>query len=194
MENARDCQEPVEIGALKLLEADQVFLLAGEGLRDAHPGDVLRHGAGDPGALRAQLAIRFHAVFVEGYRGDGQRRDHQAHGQAEAPVILQEEHDHAEQRQRAGEQLVRAPGQYPVERINVRVGAIDNAALVGPVEIIERQPLDVLEDRQTQVVHSALADGDGAFDLGGRQEPSQQKVAQINQADDEDALKGGRWV
>ena len=128
---------------------------------------------------------------MEEPRGRGQGRDHHAHGETQALVVLQQDDHDAEQSQRAGEQLVRAPGQHTVERVDVRVGAADDAALVGFIEVIERKPLDVLEDRQTQIVHRALADGDGAFDLRRRKEPADQQITEINQADGEDAVERG---
>ena len=104
---------------------------------------------------------------------------------------MQHDHHDAEQSQRAGKQLVRPPGQHAVERVDVRVGATNDAALVGFIEVIERKPLDVLEDRQTQIVHRALADGDGAFDLGHGQEPTEQQIGEVDRADNQDAPECG---
>ena len=187
MENPREHQKPVKIDTLKLLETDQVFLLACERLGHTHTGDVLRDGARDARTLRAQVAVGFHSILLEEPGGHRQGRDHNAHGEAQAAVVLQQEDHHAEQSQGAGEQLVRAPGQHPVERVDVRVGAADDSALVGLVEVIERKPLDVLEDCQTQIVHRALADGDGAFDLGCGQKPTEQQVGQVDHADQQNA-------
>jgi hypothetical protein len=109
----------------------------------------------------------------------------QAHREAQTPVVLQHERHDTQQRQRAREQLVRAPGEDAVERINIRVRAADDSALMGFVEIVQREPLNMLEDREPEIVHSALTDGNGALDLGGGEEPANQQVAEVNGADHE---------
>ena len=45
----------------------------------------------------------------------------------------------------------------------------------------------MFENRQPQIVHGALPDGNGALHLGDRQKPADQQVGQVDQADDEDA-------
>ncbi len=122
---------------------------------------------------------------------DPQRRQHQAHRQAEPPVVAQHQRQDAQQGQPAGEQLIGPPGEDPVQRFDVRVGAIEDAALVGLVEIVQREPLNVFEDRFAQVVHRPLANGDGALDLHHGEKPAEQQVAEIKRADEEDAAQGG---
>ena len=87
------------------------------------------------------------------------------------------------------EQLVRAPGQHLVHGVDVGVGTVDDPALVGLVEIAERKPLDVLEDLQPQIVHHALADADGRADLRDGQGPAEEKIAEVDCADDQDAVR-----
>jgi hypothetical protein len=68
----------------------------------------------------------------------------------------------------------------------------DDPALVGSVEVVEREALDVLEDGQTQVVHGPLARLDGGADLNDGESPSQQQVGQVEPAEDENfAGRGG---
>ncbi len=45
----------------------------------------------------------------------------------------------------------------------------------------------MFENRQPQIVHGALPDGNGALHLGDRQKPANKQVGQVDQADDEDA-------
>ena len=125
---------------------------------------------------------------MEDPRGDGQRRDHEADGEAQPPIVAQHEDEHADEREPAGEELVRAPGEDAVERVDVGVGAVDDPALVGLVEVVEGKFLDVFEDGHAQVVHRALADADRALHLRDGEPPADEQIAEIDQADDEDAV------
>lgn len=107
---------------------------------------------------------------------------------------MHHEHDDAHQGDEAGEGLPRSPGEDPVQRIDVGVGPCDDPSLVGSVEIVEREALDVLEDGQAQVVHGPLARLDGGADLNDGETPSQQQVGQVEPAEDEDFAGGGGFA
>src|SRR5215813_5859322 len=62
--------------------------------------------------------------------------------------------------------------------------------MMGPIEIIERKPLNMLEDLQTQIVHRALSYSNRAFNLPSRQPPSEQQVEKVKGAHRQDAFQG----
>jgi hypothetical protein len=63
---------------------------------------------------------------------------------------------------------------------------------MGLVEIVQGEPLDVLEDGEPQVAHRALPDPDGALDLRDRQKPSEQQVAEVDEAHQQNPSIGNR--
>jgi hypothetical protein len=104
---------------------------------------------------------------------------------------LHHQHNDAQEREGAGNQLVCAPGQNPIERIDVAIGAADDPPLMSAVKKGKRELLDVLKDGEAHVVHGLLSDAHRAFDLKDGEPPAEQQIAQINRADDQDTVQGG---
>lgn len=103
---------------------------------------------------------------------------------------MQHENHDTDKSESAGDHLIGAPGEDPVERIDVGIGAADNSALVSLVEETEREALDVFENGEAHVVHGALADEHGAFDLGDAEKPTEEQIGEIYGTDDENAAHG----
>ena len=68
--------------------------------------------------------------------GHEEGRKHNAHGQAETPVVAEHQPDHPNQCEQTRQQLIRAPRHDAIQRVDVCVGPGDDPSLVGLVEIV----------------------------------------------------------
>ena len=141
-----------------LAEVADVDLLAGEGLDDAHAGDVLGEGRGHEPEALPHRPVGARRVAAEQHRADAHHRDHREGREGESPVEDEQQDRRADQRQRALDERRDAVRDELVERLDVvRQPADDHPGAVPLVEA-EGQPLEMLEEGRAQVGQHALAD------------------------------------
>ncbi len=136
----------------------EVARLAIEELYHLRPRDIL-------GDIRVD-ARQAHANRTEGLAHDPlevdrhqrQRRNDQADDQRQQPVLDEQDHHDANERQHIGQQRDRARSKHIVQRVHV-IGDARHQATDGIViEERERERLQVRKHRRAQVIHHLLAD------------------------------------
>ena len=165
------------------MEGAVIELLTRESLNHANPIDVLSQSRRDPRGLLPHLAIGSHAMDLKKAGGDDQRGYDERYRRAQPPIVAQHQKQHAHERDQTSHQLIRAPGENPIHRIDIGVGPRNNPPLMGFVEVVKGEFLNMPEHRRSQVVHGPLACPDGGFDLRSRKPPSKQQIKEIEQAD-----------
>ena len=129
-----------------LAEALVGLRLAGEGLDDAHPGDVLLQRGGDQPEPLADAAIRARRASAEDRRGDGHQREDDERGEREAPVEQEEDDRRADENEEVLDEARDPVRDQLVQRLDVvREPRDDRTRAIALVEA-EREAAEVAEE------------------------------------------------
>jgi hypothetical protein len=143
---------------VELREAGAVALLLAEGAHHAHPRERLLQVGGDRGDLLASEPVGAARRQPERDAPEEQDREGQEGHQGEARVEQDQDRGRADQHERGREERLDALRDELVERLDVVGDARDqHARLVARVEA-DREPLQVLEQLDAQVLERPLAD------------------------------------
>jgi hypothetical protein len=138
----------------------QLFVVrrfAAEGEQHTRAGNGFLQVGVDVGDLVAEQRVGARGVRAKDQRRGDQRGEDRQRRRGEARVQREQDDHGADEREAVGDERRDAVGDELVERVDVVRQARDDPAGLLPAEEVERQLLDVREQRAPQVEHDALS-------------------------------------